>query len=246
MDNDYADYCFIRWTKSYGSGAKEAKFKMKKFHENKSGTFIVDGYPFKRDQLCFLDREFLNLNNEDFEDFALYYVEKFIKYKEEDGELEPVYPKPWMAPGDGNLSEVEQEMLQKTKIKTKKEGNEMTNKITNIASTTVQVNKDAVKLAAKLEVGKIAAQTIGKAVKKQLPMMVRGYADSPFYNIVIANMAGIALREFASNNEKAMIVSEAMIQSAAVEMMSSFNIDEMVNDMLKDIDVSKLTEAKES
>ena len=118
------------------------------------------------------------------------------------------------------------------------------NRISNIANTTVQVNKDAITLAAKLEVGKVATQTIGKAVKKQLPMMIRGYADSPFYNIVIANMAGIALREFAGNNEKAMIVSEAMIQSAAVEMMSSFNIDEMIADMLKDIDVSKLTETK--
>ena len=113
-------------------------------------------------------------------------------------------------------------------------------KITKIAEDTVQVNKEAMVLAAKLEVGKVATAQLKKVVIPKLPYMARGYADSPLFDIALANVVGIALREYALGNEKAQIVSEAMIQSAAVEMMSSFDLNGMIDDMLENVDVSKL------
>ncbi len=248
---------FVQWTKTKSNVAEHNRFIRKEY--KKSGNILtMDGFPFKQEQATVLDGIIIE-NREILIPFILEYIRRYSNYRiKDDGSDSPLDKRPighkkvWLAPSDGSLSTVEQEMLHNNLCQeielpafqqTKKEGKIM-NRSSNIANTTVQVNKDAITLAAKLEVGKVATQTIGKAVKKQLPMMIRGYADSPFYNIVIANMAGIALREFAGNNEKAMIVSEAMIQSAAVEMMSSFNIDEMIADMLKDIDVSKLTETK--
>jgi len=240
---------FIHWTKFNNDRAKQNRFILKKYVKT-GDTFNIDGYPFNREQITPL----INLLIEKREiliPFLREYIRRFAECRNVDdgGDVtinRPKKTKPWLVQKDGSTTGVEQEMLQdtKTNTKTQKEGKEMTSKITNMASTTMDINKDAVKLAAKLEVGKVATQTIGKAVKKQLPMMIRGYADSPFYNIVIANMAGIALREFAANNEKAQIVSEAMIQSAAVEMVSSFNIDQMIGDMLEDIDISKIAPEK--
>ena len=101
-------------------------------------------------------------------------------------------------------------------------------------------------LAAKLEVGKVATAQLKKVVKPNLPMLVRGYADSPFFDIVLANAVGVALREYASENEKAQIVAEAMIQSAAIEMMSSFDLNGMIDDMLENVDVSKIIKLEDS
>ena len=237
---------FIHWTKFNSDAAKRNRFILKKCVKT-GDTFNIDGYPFNREQITPLI-DLLIEEREILIPFLLEYIRRFAEYRNIDdgGDVtvnKPKKTKPRLVQKDGSTTGVEQEMLQDTKIntKTQKEGKEMTSKITNIASTTMDINKDAVKLAAKLEVGKVATAQLKKIVKPKLPMMVRGYADSPLFDIVLANAVGIALREYAQGNEKAQIVSEAMIQSAAVEMVSSFNINDMVNEMLENIDVSKIT-----
>ena len=256
-----SETCFIHYTKATPSMADNVRFKRKDIEGFNGPRYHIDGYPFEKRQICFLNDDMLT--GKSFEKFAQLYIEALIYYEEADLEGEKVgddlsflddlmdsrstkKKKVYLEPSPKNLCQ-EIELPGAVRSDNNQKGNIM-NKVTKIASTTVEINKQAITLAAKLEVGKIATAQLKKVVKPKLPMMVRGYADSPLFDIVLANAVGIALREYAPGNEKAQIVSEAMIQSAAVEMMTSFNINDMVNEMLENIDVSKLTnlESKEA
>ena len=102
-------------------------------------------------------------------------------------------------------------------------------------------NVDAAKLSAKLVAGKIINQRASKLIRPQLPMMVRGYADSPIGEAVLANIIAGAIVHFAPSNPKAVLVSEAMIQAASLEFLNSFNLDEKINELLDGIDMKTLT-----
>jgi len=236
LTTDGLDYghAFVHWTKVNSQRANDSKYIMREFRKENT-VYKMNGYPFLKENITILEGSLLDKTN------LQYFIFKYTDLLQKHAEVETDSgTKVWLAPENG-LSSVEQEMLRETEIK-KQKGNKMTNKLSTIATTTMDVNKEAIKLAAKLEVGKVATAQLKKVVKPKLPMMVRGYADSPLFDIVLANAVGIALREYAPGNEKAQIVSEAMIQSAAVELMTSFNINDMVNDMLENIDVSKLTD----
>ena len=225
---------YVHWTNVDSTAAEESRFVYRSYSKERT-IFKMNGYPFKRENITMLNDEMLKDIN--LQEFIENFVDEVIEHKQKEVKKTKV----WLAPQDGSLSSVEQEMLRETKNKKQnKKGNKMTNKLTQVAGNVVDVNKDALKLAAKLEVGKVATAQLKKVVKPKLPMMVRGYADSPLFDIVLANAVGVALREYASNNEKAQIVAEAMIQSAAVEMVSSFNINDMINEMLETIDISKI------
>jgi hypothetical protein len=138
-----------------------------------------------------------------------------------------------------NKSELIKMINSKNKIQHK--GNTMKNTLQNISKQTVQANKDALIVAAKIEVGKTVNAQLKKLIKPQLPMMIRGYADSPIFDIIIANVASIALKELAAENKKAQVVADSLLQAATVEMMNSFNINKMIDDILKNIDIKQIT-----
>ena len=134
------------------------------------------------------------------------------------------------------------EAVDNTTINIKTQGTKMNaiDKTKAITTQAVEINKEAMKLAAKLEVGSIATKQIKDKIK--LPFGTNNkIKNHPLFDIALANVVGVALREVAPGNEKAQILSEAMIQSAAVEMVQSFNVNDMVNDLLKNIDLSKIT-----
>jgi len=108
-----------------------------------------------------------------------------------------------------------------------------------VVSQAVQINKEAGILAAKLEVGRVVTKQIKEKIK--LPFGAGGMKKHPLFDIALANIVGVALREVAPGNEKAQILSEAMIQSAAVEMVQSFDVNSMINDLIKNVDLSALT-----
>ena len=110
--------------------------------------------------------------------------------------------------------------------------------ISNIANT----NATALKQAARLEAGSIAIKQLTKVVKPTLPMLVRGYADHPFAGVVLANLFSYAVNNFASDNEKAVVIADAMLEGAMVDAVKGFNINDMINEVTKGIDVKKLTD----
>ena len=123
----------------------------------------------------------------------------------------------------------------KTKpIQTKTESTIMT-KLKTTATTVVTQNKDAIKVAAKLEAGKIINKQVIKQVKPHLPLLVRGLADHPAASIVLANVVSITVKHFMPENKKLNTVAELMLGAAAVDTVASFNIEAFVEDLLKNI-----------
>ena len=124
---------------------------------------------------------------------------------------------------------------QKTKsIQTKTESTIMT-KLKTTATEVATQNKDAIKVAAKLEAGKIINKQVIKQVKPHLPLLVRGLADHPAASIVLANVVSIAVKHFMPENKKLNTVAELMLGAAAVDTVASFNIEAFVEDLLKNI-----------
>lgn len=248
-----ADKAFIWYTKSTSKRANEAKFLLSEFTK-KSDRYIIDGYPFESNQISILGDDLLELKN--LTSFMIDYAESLMEHLVEYGKGSLIVEnttantlrltdttKMICIDGTCDKSTTTDHILNTEE--NKKEGKIM-NKVTKIATETVEINKEAMVLAAKLEVGKVATAQLRKVVKPKLPMMVRGYADSPLFDIVLANAVGVALREYASENKKAQIVSEAMIQSAAVEMMSSFDLNGMIDEMLENVDVSKIVKLEDN
>ena len=128
-----------------------------------------------------------------------------------------------------------------TQITENKGKNTMT-KIANI----VAANKSAVVNAAKLEAGKIALTQITKVAAKKAPFIIKGYIDTPIGRVVIANLLSVAVDQYAPNNQKAKAVASAAMEAAMLEMVQSFNIAEMIDEMVKGIDISTFTVNNES
>ena len=109
------------------------------------------------------------------------------------------------------------------------------------ASVLADANTGAAKLAAKITVGNILNENVSKLIAPKLPMMVRGYADTPLGKAVIANAVSAALIHFAPTNKNAQIAAEAMINSAMLEFAASFNIEAMINELIAGVDLSALS-----
>lgn len=124
---------------------------------------------------------------------------------------------------------------------TENKGKNTMTKITNI----VAANKSAVVNAAKLEAGKIALTQITKVAAKKAPFMIKGYIDTPIGRVVIANLLSVAVDQYAPTNQKAKAVAGAAMEAAMLEMVQSFNIAEMIDEMVKGIDISTFTTSTE-
>lgn len=125
---------------------------------------------------------------------------------------------------------------------TENKGKNTMTKIANI----VAANKSAVVNAAKLEAGKIALTQITKVAAKKAPFMIKGYIDTPIGRVVIANLLSVAVDQYAPSNQKAKAVAGAAMEAAMLEMVQSFNIAEMIDEMVKGIDISTFTVNTES
>ncbi|WLW41255.1 hypothetical protein LPEKDOOE_00170 [Salmonella phage KKP 3953] len=113
-------------------------------------------------------------------------------------------------------------------------------------SSIVAANKSAVVNAAKLEAGKIALTQITKVAAKKAPFMIKGYIDTPIGRVVIANLLSVAVDQYAPTNAKAKAVAGAAMEAAMLEMVQSFNIAEMIDEMVKGIDISTFTQNTET
>ena len=130
-------------------------------------------------------------------------------------------------------------------INTQTTENKGKNTMTKIANI-VAANKSAVVNAAKLEAGKIALTQITKVAAKKAPFMIKGYIDTPIGRVVIANLLSVAVDQYAPANQKAKAVAGAAMEAAMLEMVQSFNIAEMIDEMVKGIDISTFTVNNES
>lgn len=116
----------------------------------------------------------------------------------------------------------------KNLIKQPKEENKM-NKLVN---DTIARNSNNATSAAFLEAGRIANRQATKLASKHLPMMVRGYADTAGGRLVLANIAATAAAQFRPGDRRLARLADAMMVTAYQEVLQSFDIEKMIEDML--------------
>ena len=103
-------------------------------------------------------------------------------------------------------------------------------------------NLQAVKQAAKIEVGTAANLVLINKVRGQLPMMARGYADHPLFQVALANAVAAGIGQFMPDNKKANLVSEAMLEASMLSLVQSFNFVEMIEEMVNGVNLDKPVE----
>lgn len=116
-------------------------------------------------------------------------------------------------------------------------------KIGETAGVLVSANKEAAKESASIVAGRILNKRVAKIVAPKLPLMVRSYAQTQLGEAVLANVVAGVLIHVMPENAKVQLASNAMIQAASLELLSSFNIEEMIDELLDGV---KLPEAPET
>ncbi len=122
-------------------------------------------------------------------------------------------------------------------------------KETTMSSTVNKIVANNVNLgtsAAFLEAGRIANGQITKVAAKNLPLMVRGYADTALGQLVLANIAKLAQEHFRPNDDKLQKLTNAMVVSAYQTVLQQFDIEEMIDDMLSNATIKKALKSVET
>lgn len=97
----------------------------------------------------------------------------------------------------------------------------------------IETNKSSAVSAAFLEAGHIANKQVSKVLGKQLPIMVRGYADTPIGRLVLANIAVLAVDHFRADNKQLRRLTQAMQVNAYHELLRDLDIDGMIDELLE-------------
>ena len=106
-------------------------------------------------------------------------------------------------------------------------------KLKSTAVTTIEQNKEAALVAAKMEAGRVLNKQIIKQLKPHVPLLLRGYLDTPLAPVILANAT--ALLGNHTGNAKVQKISELMLLAAADTTVQSFNLDKIIDDALAGI-----------
>jgi hypothetical protein len=112
-------------------------------------------------------------------------------------------------------------------------------KVADIVSSTLEANKQAVTTVVEITIGKATIKTAKKLIKPKLPMFLKGYADSPIFDVVIANMLQVAVETRFKDNEKLRKLSKATMTAAALTIADHFDIDGMIDNFINSITLPK-------
>lgn len=128
------------------------------------------------------------------------------------------------------------ESIDKTTNSTQqKEKKKMAPKIKETASALVADNKEALVNAAELKAGQLINKQVIKLATPKVPLLLQGYMKHPAMQILVANAVGFGLKHYAPENKKLQKLSKLMLNAAAFDTVDSFNLDEMVENILSGI-----------
>ena len=116
--------------------------------------------------------------------------------------------------------------------------------IKDTASILIGANKDAAFDSGKLIAGNIINDRVSKILIPKLPMIARGYAQTNLGKAALSNLVAGVLIHTMPDNAKVQLAAEAMIQSASLQLASSFNLEEMVNELLDNVPGLDTAEAR--
>ena len=115
--------------------------------------------------------------------------------------------------------------------------------LTDTKNIAVMRNQEAAKMAASITAGNILNDKVVGIISPRLPPFAVGYANTEMGKAVIANVVASAITHFMPANEKANLASKAMVDSAMLSFVGSFNIEEMVTELMDGVNLDSLKKA---
>lgn len=103
----------------------------------------------------------------------------------------------------------------------------------------IDKNKQTAVSAAFMEAGRIANNQVAKIASKQLPVMLRGYADTALGKLVLANAANFAAQKLRPQDQRLGKLTGAMMVQAYQELYADFDIEQMIEDLLENSTIKK-------
>lgn len=114
-----------------------------------------------------------------------------------------------------------------------------TSNISTLMSKAVTTNKNAATSAAVFETGRIANNALAKMVAPKLPIMARGYLQTPLGKLLLANAVKMAMDQFRPDNAMGQRLANGMIVAAYSEAIQAFDIEGLLDDLLGDAKILK-------
>lgn len=109
-------------------------------------------------------------------------------------------------------------------------------KMTTTLSTQVtqikDANLEAFALAGKIEAGKAVIALIKAQLADKVPEELVIWTQHPAFDLIVANLANIAIQQFAADHPKAQFVNEALMIASAQTLVQAFNIPGFIRDVL--------------
>ena len=102
-----------------------------------------------------------------------------------------------------------------------------------------QMNKIHAEGAAFLEAGRIANNKLTKLAKSKVPLMARGYVDTPVGKVILANAMAVAVDHFKGDNKVLNQLAQAMLVSAYQEAIASFDIEGLIDEFVSSSDITR-------
>jgi hypothetical protein len=112
-------------------------------------------------------------------------------------------------------------------------------KMNTTVNSVIDKNVSVAKTAAYLEAGRIANNQATKFIASKAPLMVRGYVDTPFGKLVVANMAALAASKLRADDKRVAKLTEAMMVEAWQEVYQMVDIEKMIDEMLSSESIKK-------
>jgi ribosomal protein L18 len=116
-----------------------------------------------------------------------------------------------------------------------------TKTLKNTVTEVFELNKEAALSTAKRVAGRALIKKVTKLIKPKLPVLVRGYAETPLFEALIGNLIAIALKQYTTN-QKAQFAADAMIEASMDSIAMNFNLDSMLDNLLSGISIPGIEE----
>ena len=118
--------------------------------------------------------------------------------------------------------------------------------ISELSAVMLDANKEAFKTSGKRRTGKIINDRLIGMIEPKLPMMVRGYANTELGRFVMANALAAAAVKFGDTQPKLLLAADMAVADAADQFLGSFNLEEIINELLDGVELPSTEPAREA
>lgn len=178
----------------------------------------------------------ININNINIDDLKRVLNLASFKYVRNNKLHSGITYRPFINASDDNDSEYIFEEPQNYFIKLK-ENEKMS------MNTIVKANTTAVKNGALISAGNTLNSVVKNKLVSTLPKKYKKIAESPLADIVVANIAEVAVQQFAATNPKARMATQAMMEAAMVNLFNSFNFEKIIAEVLESVNMDGLVDS---